>query len=92
MTGKSFPRAVTRAKFDDSGALDQGTEVLTLDGSLPVEYLSPGDRIITRNGMRVLRGIDTPAPHRFRLSFDRPEVIYAGGLQVHSDTGALFAR
>ena len=29
-----------------------GTPVLTLDGDLPVEYISPGDRVVTRNGMR----------------------------------------
>jgi hypothetical protein len=28
---------------------------LTADGALPVEFLSPGDRIITRAGLRVLR-------------------------------------
>jgi hypothetical protein len=32
----------------------QGTPVLTADGIMPVEYLSPGDRIITRDGLRVL--------------------------------------
>jgi hypothetical protein len=32
----------------------QGTPVLTADGVMPVEYLSPGDRIITRDGLRVL--------------------------------------
>ncbi len=32
----------------------QGTTVLTAEGLLPVEYLSPGDRIITRDGVRVL--------------------------------------
>lgn len=35
-----------------------GTKVLTLDGELPVEFLSPGDRVITRDsGMAVLRDI-----------------------------------
>lgn len=29
-------------------ALVAGTTVLTLDGALPVEFLSPGDRVITR--------------------------------------------
>jgi hypothetical protein len=32
----------------------QGTAVLTADGLLPVEFLAPGDRIITRDGLRVL--------------------------------------
>ncbi|MHA6323535.1 Hint domain-containing protein [Roseivivax sp. CAU 1753] len=36
-------------------ALAAGTSVLTLDGTMPVEYLSPGDRVITRDsGMAVL--------------------------------------
>ena len=34
-----------------------GAQVATLEGMLPVEYLSPGDRIITRAGARVLRGL-----------------------------------
>lgn len=39
-----------------SNALIAGTVVLTLDGALPVEYLSPGDRVITRDsGMAILR-------------------------------------
>ncbi len=35
-----------------------GTAVMTLDGALPVEFLTPGDRVLTRNGARVLRRID----------------------------------
>ncbi len=35
-----------------------GSNVLTLDGSLPAEYLSPGDRVITRDsGMAVLADV-----------------------------------
>ncbi len=34
-----------------------GAEVLTLDGPLPVEYLTPGDKIITRDGLQVLRSV-----------------------------------
>jgi len=35
-----------------------GSIILTLDGALPVEFLSPGDRIITRDqGMVFLQGI-----------------------------------
>ena len=57
-----------------------GTVILTLDGALPVDFLSPGDRIITREGMRVLRKVTT---HRYSgpairvaegaLGHDRPE-------------------
>ena len=35
-----------------------GAGVLTLDGILPVEYLSPGDRIVTRNGARRLAAVE----------------------------------
>lgn len=35
-----------------------GTMVLTLDGELPVQFLAPGDRVITRSGARVLTGIE----------------------------------
>uniref|UniRef100_UPI003567DC6B Hint domain-containing protein n=1 Tax=Puniceibacterium confluentis TaxID=1958944 RepID=UPI003567DC6B len=39
-------------------ALVAGTTVLTLDGALPAEYLSPGDRVITRDaGMAVLADV-----------------------------------
>lgn len=34
-----------------------GTQVLTLGGEMPVEFLTPGDRIITRAGARTLRRI-----------------------------------
>lgn len=40
------------------GGLLEGAVVLTLDGALPVEYLSPGDKVITRDsGIAVLRGV-----------------------------------
>ena len=71
--------------------LAQGTLVLTADGNLPVEYLEAGDRIITRAGMRVLRSVDTPAPHMFKLVFDRAEIVYADGFQFDSKTGKAFA-
>ncbi|WP_175474775.1 hypothetical protein [Celeribacter indicus] len=74
-----------------TGGLPVGTEVMTAEGCLPVEYLEPGDRVVTRGGLRVLRDIDTPAPGRFRLVFDRAEVVYAGGIQVMSDSGLPFA-
>ncbi|NGM46851.1 hypothetical protein G5B31_15040 [Rhodobacter sp. SGA-6-6] len=52
--------------FDTAGAVQQavplqgitaGTMVLTLEGELPVQFLAPGDRVITRSGARVLKDI-----------------------------------
>lgn len=42
---------------DQSAGIRAGTIILTLEGALPVEHLSEGDRIITRDGVRVLRGL-----------------------------------
>jgi hypothetical protein len=45
------------ARRAQAAGLLLGTRVLTLDGELPVEFLSPGDRVVTRSGARVLRRI-----------------------------------
>lgn len=37
--------------------LAPGTLILTLDGELPVEFLTPGDRVITRRGLRRLKAV-----------------------------------
>ncbi|MHC0053132.1 Hint domain-containing protein [Actibacterium sp. D379-3] len=64
----------------DPGGLAEGTTILTLDGALPVEFLSPGDRIVTRNGARSLRRLTahrlTGAPYRISpgaLGHDNPD-------------------
>ncbi len=64
-----------------AAGLAPGTIIFTLEGALPVEYLSPGDRIITRAGMRVLRALSA-GEGGFVLHFDRPEVVYADGVEV----------
>lgn len=38
--------------------LAMGTPVLSLDGMMPVEYLLPGDRVITRSGARKLVAVE----------------------------------
>lgn len=45
----------------------QGALVLTMEGALPVEYLAPGDRLITRNGARRLRQIEVTRLQNARL-------------------------
>lgn len=52
-----------------------GTILLTLDGEIPVEHLTPGDRLITRNaGMAVLTNI------RFRSGLFNAVQIRSGSL------------
>ena len=43
----------------DTFGIGAGTLVQTLDGELPVEFLEIGDRIVTRDGVRVLKSIGT---------------------------------
>ncbi|MFZ1469044.1 MAG: Hint domain-containing protein [Paracoccaceae bacterium] len=58
-----------------------GTQVLTLDGALPVQFLAPGDRIITRTGAKVLKDIQVTLLRDAKmirisasaLGHDRPE-------------------
>ena len=38
--------------------LTVGTMVLTTEGSLPVQFLAPGDRVITRSGATLLKEIE----------------------------------
>lgn len=71
-----------RARVDRVGApmchngIGLGTGVLTSDGELPVEYLSPGDRVVTFDrGLVRLARVDlrlVPARNALRL---RPSVI-----------------
>jgi hypothetical protein len=61
--------------------MSAGTRVRTLDGVLPVEFLQPGDRIVTRSGARRLvavsvrqsRALDVVRVKASTLGFDRPE-------------------
>lgn len=54
----SRPRLVKAVQVDNrQHGFIAGTMINTPDGILPVQFLSPGDRIITRSGMRILRAI-----------------------------------
>ena len=44
-----------------------GTKVLTMDGEMPVEFLSAGDRIITRNGSRKLLATTVTVAHNLAV-------------------------
>lgn len=52
-----FSRSAGGAGTDPAPGMLAGTMVRTLDGVLPVEYLTPGDRIVTRAGMRRLASV-----------------------------------
>ena len=49
-------KGITGAEPSVNGLL-AGTQVRTLDGLIPVEFLEPGDRIVTRDGARQLMAI-----------------------------------
>lgn len=44
-----------------------GTAILTLDGEMPVEFLAPGDRLLTRSGARRLRSIEVTVVRHARV-------------------------
>lgn len=59
MPGRERTPALTlvpRPRADQAG-IATGTVVMTADGALPVDFLAPGDRVVTRSGMRVLREV-----------------------------------
>jgi hypothetical protein len=47
----------TTADLTLTTGMAAGTSVMTLDGAIPVEFLNVGDRVLTRDGARTLRGI-----------------------------------
>lgn len=69
-----------------------GTGIRTLDGLLPVEFLEPGDRIVTRSGARRLvalsvqlrRGASLVRIRASTLGHDRPErdLLVAPGQRI----------
>ena len=48
-------------------AVIAGTPVLTLDGEMPVEFLQPGDRILTRAGARRVKQIEVSVVRNARV-------------------------
>lgn len=56
-----FSRSAGGAGSPPAAGMLVGTMVRTLEGVLPVEYLVPGDRIVTRSGMRRLASVSVVA-------------------------------
>ncbi len=52
-----FSRSAGGAGTEPAPGMLSGTMVRTLDGVLPVEFLTPGDRIVTRAGARRVTSI-----------------------------------
>ncbi len=52
---------------DANTGLVEGSTVMTMTGVRPVQSLRPGDRIITRAGVQVLRQIDERREHLARV-------------------------
>ncbi|SFG19228.1 Hint domain-containing protein [Palleronia marisminoris] len=73
--------------------LAAGIRVMTLEGPLPVEFLQPGDRIVTRQGVRDLLAIRVSVRQKARavtirasaLGHHRPEA----DITVAADHGIL---
>ena len=78
---QSFDTAEAVAKAAPVSGITAGSAVLTMDGALPVQYLAPGDRVITRSGMRVLKEVEVTVAQNVTmvriaasaLGHDRPE-------------------
>ena len=52
-------KAVETQTLSNADGFAIGSTILTLEGEMPVEFLTPGDRVITRDsGMAVLMGIE----------------------------------
>lgn len=58
MTAKTEALVLETSRATAPVGLPVGVQVLTLQGAMPVEFLSPGDKVITRSGARSLRAID----------------------------------
>lgn len=80
MTQSNSKQATQWALVDKLQAMLVGTHVMTMDGELPVEFLQPGDRILTRSGMRRLKQVEVSLVRNARvvrishstLGIDRP--------------------
>lgn len=79
-----------QAKKPTSGLL-AGNNILTMTGYCAVEDLSPGERIITRNGARILRQVVTTTarmrpikvgPHTLGFSRPNAEMLLAPAQEV----------
>lgn len=64
-----FSRSAGGAGTEPAQGMVAGTMVRTMDGVLPVDYLTPGDRIVTRAGARRLTSVSVV--HRKQVALVR---------------------
>jgi Hint domain len=62
-----FSRSAGGAGAPPATGILAGTMVRTLDGILPVEFLEPGDRIVTRSGARRLASLSVATRRQIEL-------------------------
>ncbi|NEY88795.1 Hint domain-containing protein [Tabrizicola oligotrophica] len=74
----SFAAETSAQEIFAGTGLVQGTPVLTLDGELPVEFLMPGDRVITRNGMRKVLQVEVTRVENARVVAISPDSLGVG--------------
>ena len=67
MAQEQFTAATAKIAQTPFQAVLVGTSVLTLDGELPVEFLQPGDRVLTRAGMRRLKQVEVSVVRNARV-------------------------
>lgn len=94
--GANVPRERVSYTLDSrqpaATGLGMGALIATLDGMIPVEFLNPGERMVTRAGLRVLRAVSAmPFVKRLvrvapgALGHDRP----GQGLLLGAETQVL---
>jgi Hint domain len=64
----------------DLTGITAGAEVVTLDGIMPAEFLEPGDRIVTRGGVRRLTALK-------RTTYTGRAYLVMGGSLGHAVAG-----
>ena len=62
----------------DLSGMAGGTEVLTLDGALPVEFIGPGDRVVTRAGSRRVVRVEVTRVAHARMVRILPDALGVG--------------
>ncbi|MFN3937874.1 MAG: Hint domain-containing protein [Gemmobacter sp.] len=66
------------ANLATTGGLPAGLRVTTLAGMIPVEFLEPGDRVVTRSGARTLRRVEVTVARDLPVVRVAPDTLGSG--------------